>query len=146
MWQLMWAKRSLSLTCLISKLRIACKNSLVIIFTKPGEVTQSCGVMMEPVTRRQKLLPESVKMSLKEVLKGWDASSLMQTSTESWVIHGSSSGDQGAGAFQHLLMDLSTHALHVVRLETQWFCFTQFVKKKKILSFFFFLAVLILIV
>lgn len=105
--------------------------------------------MMEPVTRRQKLLPESVKMSLKEVLKGWDASSLMQTSTESWVIHGSSSGDQGAGAFQHLLMDLSTHALHLVRLETQWFCFTQFVKKKKkkILSFFFFfLAVLILIV
>lgn len=118
----------------------------MIIFTKPGEVTQSCGVMMEPVTRRQKLLPESVKMSLKEVLKGWDASSLMQTSTESWVIHGSSSGDQGAGAFQHLLMDLSTHALHLVRLETQWFCFTQFVKKKKFLSLVFFLAVLILIV
>lgn len=118
----------------------------MIIFTKPGEVTQSCGVMMEPVTRRQKLLPESVKMSLKEVLKGWDASSLMQTSTESWVIHGSSSGDQGAGAFQHLLMDLSTHALHLVRLETQWFCFTQFVKKKNFSVCFFFLAVLILIV
>ncbi|XP_005460037.1 treslin isoform X1 [Oreochromis niloticus] len=79
-----------------------------------GDVTQSCGVMLEPVTRRQKLLPESVKMSLKEVLRGWDASSLIQTSTESWVIHGSSSGDQGAAAFQHLLMDLSTHALHVL--------------------------------
>lgn len=117
----------------------------MIFFTKPGEVTQSCGVMMEPVTRRQKLLPESVKMSLKEVLKGWDASSLMQTSTESWVIHGSSSGDQGAAAFQHLLMDLSTHALHVVRLKTQWFCFTQFVKKK-MSQFFFSFAVLILIV
>uniref|UniRef100_A0A3Q4HDQ1 Treslin-like n=1 Tax=Neolamprologus brichardi TaxID=32507 RepID=A0A3Q4HDQ1_NEOBR len=95
---------------------IACKNSLVMFFTKPGEVTQSCGVMMEPVTRRQKLLPESVKMSLKEVLKGWDASSLMQTSTESWVINGSSSGDQGAAAFQHLLMDLSTHALHLAEV------------------------------
>ncbi|XP_030586525.1 treslin isoform X2 [Archocentrus centrarchus] len=79
-----------------------------------GDVTQSCGVSMEPVSRRQKLLPDSVKVSLKGVLKGWDASSLMQSSTESWVLHGSSSGDQGAAAFQHLLMDLSTHALHML--------------------------------
>ncbi|XP_070686769.1 treslin [Pempheris klunzingeri] len=78
-----------------------------------GDVTQSCGITVEPVSRRQRLLPESVEVSLKGVLQGWDASSLTHTSTESWVLQCSSSRDQGAAAFQHLLMELSAHVLHM---------------------------------
>ncbi|XP_074489924.1 treslin isoform X1 [Sebastes fasciatus] len=80
-----------------------------------GDVTQSCGIMVEPVSRRQRLLPESVEVCLKGVLQDWDDSSLTQTSTESWVLQCSSSCDQGAAAaFQHLLMELSAHALHML--------------------------------
>lgn len=71
--------------------------------------------MVEPVSRRQRLLPESVEVCLKGVLQGWDASSLTQTFTESWVLQCSNSSAQEAVAFQHLLMELSAHALHMVR-------------------------------
>ncbi|XP_073328354.1 treslin [Pagrus major] len=79
-----------------------------------GDVMQSCGIMVEPVSCRQRLLPESVKVCLKGVLQGWDASSLTQTPTESWVLQCSSNSDQGAAAFQHLLMQLSTHSLQML--------------------------------
>ncbi|XP_044048596.1 treslin isoform X2 [Siniperca chuatsi] len=79
-----------------------------------GDVTQSCGIMVEPVSRRQRLLPEPVEVCLKGVLQGWDASSLTQISTESWVLQCSSSSDQEAAAFQDLLMELSAHALHML--------------------------------
>ncbi|XP_069019576.1 treslin [Embiotoca jacksoni] len=79
-----------------------------------GDVTQCCGVMVEPVSRRQRLLPESVEVCLKGVLQNWDASSLTQTSTESWVLQRSSRSDQGAAALQHLLMELCAHALHML--------------------------------
>uniref|UniRef100_A0A3B4T330 TOPBP1 interacting checkpoint and replication regulator n=1 Tax=Seriola dumerili TaxID=41447 RepID=A0A3B4T330_SERDU len=79
-----------------------------------GDVTQSCEVMVEPVSCRQRLLPESVEVCLKGVLQGWDASSLTQASTESWVLQCSSSSDQGAATFQHLLMELSAQALHML--------------------------------
>ncbi|XP_041853547.1 treslin [Melanotaenia boesemani] len=78
-----------------------------------GNVTQSCGVTMEPVSRRQRLVLESVEVCLKGVLRGWDDSSLTQTSTESWLLQGSSSSDQGTTAFQHLLMELSARGLHM---------------------------------
>nr|XP_019934839.1 PREDICTED: treslin [Paralichthys olivaceus] len=79
-----------------------------------GGVTQSCDLMVEPVSRRQRLLPESVEVCMKGVLQGWDASSLTQVSTESWVIQSSSRSDQGAAAFQHLLLELSARALHML--------------------------------
>ncbi|XP_060932902.1 treslin [Limanda limanda] len=79
-----------------------------------GGVTQSCDLMVEPVSRRQRLLPESVEVCMKGVLQGWDASSLTQVSTESWVIRSSSRSDQEAAAFQHLLLELSAHALHML--------------------------------
>nr|XP_040018278.1 treslin isoform X1 [Gasterosteus aculeatus aculeatus] len=80
-----------------------------------GDRTQSCGVTVEPVSRRQRLLPESVEVCLKGVLQDWDDSSLTQTPTESWVLQCSSIDDQGAAAaFQHLLMELSSHALHML--------------------------------
>ncbi|XP_070829316.1 treslin [Chaetodon trifascialis] len=79
-----------------------------------GDVTQSCSIMVEPVSCRQRLLPETVEVCLKGVLQGWDSSSLTQTSTESWVLQFSSSSDQGVGAFKHLLMELSAHALHML--------------------------------
>nr|XP_046249890.1 treslin [Scatophagus argus] len=78
-----------------------------------GDVTQHCDIMLEPVSRRQRLRSESVKVSLKGVLRGWDASSLTQTSTESWVLQCSSSRNQGAVAFQRLLMELCAHDLHM---------------------------------
>ncbi|XP_032378499.1 treslin isoform X1 [Etheostoma spectabile] len=80
-----------------------------------GDMTQSCSIKVEPVSRRQRLLPESVEVCLRGVLQDWDDSSLTQTSTESWVLHCSSSSNQGAAAaFQHLLMELSAHALHML--------------------------------
>ncbi|KAM7415056.1 hypothetical protein PAMA_019741 [Pampus argenteus] len=77
------------------------------------DATQSCAVLLEPVSRGQRLLTESVEVCLKGALQGWDASSLTHISTESWVLQCSSSSDQGAAAFQHLLMGLSAHALHM---------------------------------
>ncbi|XP_034390143.1 treslin isoform X2 [Cyclopterus lumpus] len=80
-----------------------------------GDMTQSCGIMVEPVFRGERLLPESVEVCLKGVLQDWDDSSLTQTSTESWLLQCSSSSDLGsAAAFQHLLMQLSSHALHML--------------------------------
>ncbi|KAF1386493.1 hypothetical protein PFLUV_G00095420 [Perca fluviatilis] len=82
---------------------------------KQGDMTQSCSIKVEPVSRRQRLLPESVEVCLKGVLQDWDDSSLTQTSTESWVLQCSNSSNQGAAAaFQHLLMELSAHALHMI--------------------------------
>ncbi|KAM7397103.1 hypothetical protein PAMP_020100 [Pampus punctatissimus] len=78
-----------------------------------GDATQSCAILIEPVCRRQRLLSESVEVCLKGALQGWDASSLTHISTESWVLQCSSSSVQGAAAFQHLLMGLSAHALHM---------------------------------
>ncbi|XP_040895306.1 treslin isoform X2 [Toxotes jaculatrix] len=79
-----------------------------------GDVTQRCDIMVEPVSRRQRLLPESVEVCLKGVLQGWSSSSLTQGSTESWMLHCSSGSHQGAAAFQHLLMELSAQALHML--------------------------------
>ncbi|XP_018541184.2 LOW QUALITY PROTEIN: treslin [Lates calcarifer] len=70
--------------------------------------------MVEPMSRRQRLLPESVEVCLRGVLQGWDSSSLTQASTESWVLQCSSRSDWGASAFQHLLVELSAHALHML--------------------------------
>ncbi|CAK6954482.1 treslin [Scomber scombrus] len=94
--------------------RLAFPVTSGVVQLEQGDVTQSCAVMVEPVSRRQRLLSESVEVCLKGVLQGWDASSLTQTSTESWVLQCSSNSDQGAAAaFQHLLMELSAHALHM---------------------------------
>ncbi|XP_053174522.1 treslin [Scomber japonicus] len=94
--------------------RMAFPVTTGVVQLEQGDVTQSCAVMVEPVSRRQRLLSESVEVCLKGVLQGWDASSLTQTSTESWVLQCSSSSDQeAAAAFQHLLMELSAHALHM---------------------------------
>ncbi|XP_071348126.1 treslin isoform X2 [Trachinotus anak] len=79
-----------------------------------GDVRQSCDVMVEPLSHRQRPLPESMEVCLKGVLQGWDASSLTQASTESWVLQCSSSSDQGAASFQHLLVELSAQALHML--------------------------------
>ncbi|XP_029379744.1 treslin isoform X2 [Echeneis naucrates] len=79
-----------------------------------GDVMQSCDIMVEPVSCIQRLFPESVEVCLKGVLQGWEVSSLAQASTESWVLQCSSSREQGAATFQHLLMELSSQALHML--------------------------------
>ncbi|XP_013888143.1 treslin isoform X2 [Austrofundulus limnaeus] len=79
-----------------------------------GNVTQSCGVLVEPVSRRQKLLQESVEMYLKGVLKGWDASTLTQTPAETWVLQASRSNEQEAAVFLQLLQQLSGFSLHML--------------------------------
>uniref|UniRef100_A0A3Q3NCT1 TopBP1-interacting, checkpoint, and replication regulator n=1 Tax=Mastacembelus armatus TaxID=205130 RepID=A0A3Q3NCT1_9TELE len=78
-----------------------------------GNVTHNCGIIVEPVSCRQRLLPQSVEVCLKGVLQGWDPSSLTHISMETWVLQCSSSDDQEA-VFQHLLMELSAHALHML--------------------------------
>lgn len=69
---------------------------------------------MGPVSLSQRLLPEPVEVCVKGVLQGWDGFSPMHTFTESWVLRCSSSGAQDAVAFQHLLVELSARALHMV--------------------------------
>ncbi|KAG7221120.1 hypothetical protein INR49_017561 [Caranx melampygus] len=85
-----------------------------ILLWEQGDLTQSCDITIEPVSRRQRLLPESVEVRLKGVLQGWDASSLTQAPTESWALQCPSSTDQGAATLQHLLVELSAHALHML--------------------------------
>ncbi|KAM4572952.1 treslin [Odontesthes bonariensis] len=85
-----------------------------VLWWDQGHVMQSCGVMMEPVSRRQRLLQESVEVCLKGVLQGWDSSSRAQTFTESWMLQGSSNSDQEAAAFQLLLKELSALGLHML--------------------------------
>uniref|UniRef100_A0A3P8SWB1 Treslin N-terminal domain-containing protein n=1 Tax=Amphiprion percula TaxID=161767 RepID=A0A3P8SWB1_AMPPE len=92
---------------------------VVLFFTKPGDVTQTCDIMVEPVSRRQRLLPEPVEVCLKGVLQDWDASSLTQTSTESWVLQCSSSTDQAASFFisngrcSHLLFLICDYSIKI---------------------------------
>lgn len=95
------------------------KEVVLLFFTQPGDVTQSCSITLEPVSRRQRCLPEPVEVCVKGVLQGWDTSSLSEASTESWVLHCSNSRDMGVAAFQHLLMELSAHAVHMVRHPTK---------------------------
>ncbi|AWP08000.1 putative treslin [Scophthalmus maximus] len=78
------------------------------------DVAQSCDVTFEPVSRRQRLLPELVEVCMKGVLRGWDASSLTRQSTESWVLQCRSDQGTAAAAFQHLLSELSAHTLHML--------------------------------
>ncbi|MEQ2188608.1 hypothetical protein GOODEAATRI_016824 [Goodea atripinnis] len=49
-------------------------------------LAHNCHVVVEPVSRGQRLLYESIEVNLKGALQGWDASMLTQTSTESWVL------------------------------------------------------------
>ncbi|KAM9854822.1 treslin [Aulostomus maculatus] len=78
-----------------------------------GDATWNCAVKIEPVSRRQGLLPESLEVCLKGVLQGWDASSLTQTSTQSWVLQCADTNDPGAAAFHQILRELSAHAVHM---------------------------------
>lgn len=84
-------------------------------FCPAGDATRSCDVTVEPVSLSQRLLPEPVEVCVKGVLQGWDGSSLTHTFAESWVIRCSNGGAREAVAFQHLLMELSARALHMVR-------------------------------
>lgn len=84
-------------------------------FCPAGDATRSCDVTVEPVSLSQRLLPEPVEVCVKGVLQGWDGSSLTHTFTESWVLRCSNGGAWEAVAFQHLLMELSARALHMVR-------------------------------
>ncbi|TNN79920.1 Treslin [Liparis tanakae] len=80
-----------------------------------GDVAQSCGIVVEPVFRGERCLPESVDVRLRGALQDWDESALTQTATEAWVLQSCGSSDQGsAAAFQRLLTQLSSHALHVL--------------------------------
>ncbi|KAK2842631.1 hypothetical protein Q5P01_012831 [Channa striata] len=79
-----------------------------------GDVAQSCNVTVEPLSCRQRILPELVEVCLKGVLQEWHSSSLTHTFTESWVLHCSSTSDEGAVAFHHLLMELSAHCGHML--------------------------------
>ncbi|KAK1888328.1 Treslin [Dissostichus eleginoides] len=81
-----------------------------------GDMTQICGVTVEPASRRRRFLPESLEVCLKAVLQGWDASSLTQSSTESWLLQCSSGSEErgAAAALQHLMMELSARALHML--------------------------------
>ncbi|XP_029909145.1 treslin [Myripristis murdjan] len=86
-----------------------------VLHWQQGDASQSCSVLVEPMSCRQRLLAEPVEVYLKSVLQGWDASSLTEASTESWVLQcsSSSSSSQGQAAFHHFLMELSAQALHM---------------------------------
>lgn len=77
------------------------------------DALQSCSLSLEPVSRRQRLLPEPVEVCLKGVLRSWDAHCLSEASPESWILQCPSSSDQGQVAFRQLLIELSRRALHM---------------------------------
>ncbi|XP_049579182.1 treslin [Syngnathus scovelli] len=78
-----------------------------------GGVAQSCTVTLEPVTCRRGPLPPGMKVCLKGVLWGWDASLLSHTSTESWQLRCANTSEQGAASFQRTLVELATHSLRM---------------------------------
>lgn len=63
---------------------------------------------MEPVARRQRLLPAPVEVCLKGALHDWDSHSLTEASSESWVLRcpNNNHKDQDQAAFLHLLREL----------------------------------------
>ncbi|XP_028305861.1 treslin isoform X2 [Gouania willdenowi] len=79
-----------------------------------GGMLQSCGVTMEPLSRRRNLLSGPGEVCLKGLLQAWDPSVLTQTFTESWVLQGCMHGDNKAAAFQELVMTLFARGLHMV--------------------------------
>lgn len=85
----------------------------VCLCLKAGGILQSCDITVESLSRSQQRLPDSVEVRVKGVLQDWNPSSLAQTSADSWVLQCSSSR---AVDFRSLLMELSAHALHMVRL------------------------------
>lgn len=85
----------------------------VCLCLKADGIPQSCDITVESLSRSQQRLLDSVEVRVKGVLLDWNSSSLAQTSVESWVLQCSSSR---AEEFRSLLMELSAHALHMVRL------------------------------
>lgn len=85
----------------------------VCLCLKAGGISQSCDITVEPLSRSQQRLADSVEVRVRGVLQNWNSSSLAQTSTESWVLQCSSSR---AEDFRGLLLELSARALHMVRL------------------------------
>uniref|UniRef100_H3CYF8 Uncharacterized protein n=1 Tax=Tetraodon nigroviridis TaxID=99883 RepID=H3CYF8_TETNG len=79
-----------------------------------GAPGQRCHVLLEPLCRGQKLLPESVRVRLTAVLQDWDSSALRQPASECWVLHRSGCSAPGAEAFRHLLTELSARRLHLL--------------------------------
>ncbi|XP_047208805.1 treslin isoform X2 [Girardinichthys multiradiatus] len=79
-----------------------------------GNAAHNCHVVVEPVSRGQRLLHESIEVNLKGALQGWDASMLTQTFTESWVLQICDSSNHEAAAFLHLFRQLSALSLHML--------------------------------
>ncbi|MEQ2315101.1 hypothetical protein AMECASPLE_018767 [Ameca splendens] len=79
-----------------------------------GNAAHNCHVVVEPLSRGQRLLHESIEVNLKGALQGWDASMLTQTSTESWVLQICDSSNHEAAAFLHLFRQLSALSLHML--------------------------------
>lgn len=94
---------------------VRARDALVMPSSPSGDGTQRCGVLLEPVCRRQTLLPECVSVCLTALLQDWDDSSLTGTTSESWVLHSPGTSAPGAEAFQDLLLELCAHCVHVVR-------------------------------
>lgn len=82
----------------------------------PGDLTQRCHVLMEPLCSGQKLLSECVCVHLTAVLQDWDSSALTQMSSEPWVLHSLGSSAPGAETFYNLVLELSACNWHVVRM------------------------------
>ncbi|XP_056138313.1 treslin [Lampris incognitus] len=79
-----------------------------------GQDSQSCSVLVEPTSCRRTLLPEPMEVCLRGMLHGWDVSSLLEGSSDSWVLHCFNSTDQGQAALQQLLTEASDQDLHLL--------------------------------
>ncbi|XP_053742200.1 treslin [Synchiropus splendidus] len=87
-------------------------NSCVLRFSRDN-VPVSCAIVAEPLIRVKSLLTKLVEVCLKGILLGWHPSSVVQTATESWLLHCSNRKTPSAIALQDLLMELSNHSLYM---------------------------------
>ncbi|KAM9808257.1 treslin [Neosynchiropus ocellatus] len=87
-------------------------NRCVLRFSHDN-VPVSCAIVVEPLFRRESLLPELVEVCLKGILLDWQPSSVVQTATESWILHCSKGKTPSTVALQDLLMELSSHSLYM---------------------------------
>ncbi|XP_028563061.2 treslin [Podarcis muralis] len=80
------------------------------------EETQSCGVVLEPLTLSQRHLKSPVNITLKCTMTSWDAVHAGSFHTQSWILRSTLSGlsVQETSLFQQLVKSLQAQGLHMV--------------------------------
>lgn len=87
-----------------------------------AESRQTCSVLLEPVSCRQRCLGAPVEVTVQSVLHGFDTSSLTRYAPECWVLSYPYTLEQNQAGFHCLLNELSANAPVMVNITNMYLC------------------------